>query len=248
MTEAIDANAIVYMSDTAVTPELKQALKDGVTPLENIPESRKDWHPGSDGKVLDIVHPSLCPLVYGRSRILSDKRVPLITCHEYSGGGDIIPMPKVESEYYSKNFQWLPCEVQLGDDGNARITSYINNLHATPNAALYAAIEKIITRSVPLWINCLLSTLCLPKEDRMDEIGTGYIHDDVDYDDIEDESYFKVPEPKQFGSRIRVRRSHPLASPSRDSDNTSTRDRPPNLKSKLCISVSKCKRRECKSL
>ena len=38
-----------------------------VAPLEDVPDSEKDWHPGSDGLVLDLVHPSLYPIVYGRT-------------------------------------------------------------------------------------------------------------------------------------------------------------------------------------
>lgn len=40
-----------------------------VSKLENVPDSQKDWHPGSDKQVLDLVHPSLYCLVYGVSQI-----------------------------------------------------------------------------------------------------------------------------------------------------------------------------------
>ena len=32
-----------------------------------MPEDQKDWHPGSNKQVLDLVHPSLYPLVYGKT-------------------------------------------------------------------------------------------------------------------------------------------------------------------------------------
>lgn len=35
--------------------------------LEDVHEGDKDWHPRSNGLVLDLVHPSLYPLVYGRT-------------------------------------------------------------------------------------------------------------------------------------------------------------------------------------
>ncbi len=49
---------------------LQDELRSGLAPLLSTPEEKKDWHPGSDGKVLNLVHPSLFPLVYGRSEVL----------------------------------------------------------------------------------------------------------------------------------------------------------------------------------
>ena len=60
---AIDATATVFKSDTLVDNELQTRLRSAVSPLENVLESMRDWHPGSDGKVLDLVHPSLYPLL-----------------------------------------------------------------------------------------------------------------------------------------------------------------------------------------
>jgi hypothetical protein len=70
-------NGDVYKSDTAVSEETKLALQKAVRVLEDIPAAQKDWRPGSDGKILDLVHPSLFPLIYGkglssRSQIYGD--------------------------------------------------------------------------------------------------------------------------------------------------------------------------------
>ena len=67
----------VVKSDYAVIEDLKGALRDAVKPLEDIHHSRRDWHPGSNETVLDLVHPSLFPLVYGQSRILPDAATSL---------------------------------------------------------------------------------------------------------------------------------------------------------------------------
>lgn len=106
----------VVKSDTAVSSDLRQALKKAVTAFEDkIPERLKDWHPGSDGLVWDLVHPSLFPLVYGRSRILSSGLTTTVKdCVEKSGQGEKIPKihEKLHSGY-SQRFQWLPCEVDI---------------------------------------------------------------------------------------------------------------------------------------
>ena len=102
-----------------------------MTPLEQVPDKNKDWHPGSDEQVLDLVHPSLFPLVYGQSRILRDSVISIEDSIGRCGDGETIPIPsddEVEgsdrSESYeehitrSKKFQWLPSELELCSDGD----------------------------------------------------------------------------------------------------------------------------------
>lgn len=94
------------MSDSAVSAETKALLKDGIKPLENVRSELKDWHPGSDGKVLDLVHPSLFPLFYGKSRILPRDQVPLEKCAWSTGLGELVPEQCTCEESYSDNYQW----------------------------------------------------------------------------------------------------------------------------------------------
>jgi Protein of unknown function (DUF4246) len=54
-----------WQSDTLFSEELRQALLQEVSRLENVPEHAKDWHPGSNNQVLDLVHPSLFCYVAG---------------------------------------------------------------------------------------------------------------------------------------------------------------------------------------
>lgn len=125
-------NGDVVFSDSAIPGQLKDRLKAGVSRLENIPEVDKDFHPRSDDKVLDLVHPSLFPLVFGRSRILPKALVGIDECIERCGEGETIPIPmKADAKYsgsrnsfyncsqidepYSRKFQWLPCEVKFGE-------------------------------------------------------------------------------------------------------------------------------------
>ena len=58
-------NGDVVKSDNIVPVEFKKLLQDAVKIFQDkIPETLKDWHPGSDEKVWDLVHPSLFPMVY----------------------------------------------------------------------------------------------------------------------------------------------------------------------------------------
>ena len=86
----------VFQSDAILTPELVAKVQQALEPLENVPDEQKDWHPGSDEQVLDIVHPSLYPLVYGATRRVAQPIPPgVATWRSYLGCGDAVrPLPK----------------------------------------------------------------------------------------------------------------------------------------------------------
>ena len=81
MVAVLDADVAVVMSDAIIPEDLKEELKAAVRPLENVPDQLKDWRPGSDEKVLDLVHPSSFPL-YCYTRVLSTGSVGLKDCRE----------------------------------------------------------------------------------------------------------------------------------------------------------------------
>ena len=119
----------VVKSDSVVPESLKLELQAAVAQLEDVPDEQKDWHPGSNGKVLDLVHPSLYPLVYGRTRVLETGTTSLEDCIARCGEGQTTQIPPEEDvaqedtlqntnlNSYSRNFQWLPCMVDIsGED------------------------------------------------------------------------------------------------------------------------------------
>lgn len=172
----------VVKSDTAVSKEIQQSLKEAVQPFEDMPE--KDYHPGSDNKVVDLVHPSLFPVIYGQTRVLPDRVIGLNDCLGSVGQGDLVPVPLSQNcgplldsqpnydsddsdsdeqvRVFSDKFQWLPCDVELGDDASCRIVSYINNAHPVHHKPLYEVVEKIIAQAIPLW-NRSLSKFIVPR-------------------------------------------------------------------------------------
>lgn len=164
----------VIKSDTAISKKIQQSLKEAVKPLEDMPE--KDYHPGSDNKVVNLVHPSLFPVIYGQTRVLPDRVIGLNDCLGSVGQGDLVPVPSSQNcgpvlnsrhQYhsqeqicvYSDKFQWLPCDVELVDDASCRIASYINNAHPVHHKPLYEVVEKIIARAIPLWNRSLSEIL-----------------------------------------------------------------------------------------
>ncbi|KAG9905034.1 hypothetical protein KCV05_g5609, partial [Aureobasidium melanogenum] len=154
----IDVDVQVVYSDTVVTENLRQDINRAVASLENVPTKDKDWHPRTRERVLNLVHPSLFPLIYGRSKVLKEGVVGLENCTSYCGQGEVIERPESTPNFYSKQFQWLPCDVQFEGGDDVKIVSYINNLHPQENPELYRVIEKIIAKAVPLWDQVLSHT------------------------------------------------------------------------------------------
>jgi Protein of unknown function (DUF4246) len=132
-------NGDVVKSDLAIPKEVQESLKMAIQTLEDIPEAHRDYHPGSDEKVLDLVHPSLYPLIYGRSRALNDNLVGLEDCLGSIGKGNVLPIraveetvldkkgsnPSIQNQWqaspppYSRKFQWLPCDVDITGGGES---------------------------------------------------------------------------------------------------------------------------------
>ncbi|KAL1410416.1 hypothetical protein Q8F55_004427 [Vanrija albida] len=167
--EVLENHAAIFVSDNAVDDALREALIAAVKPLEDVPDADKDWHPGSDGKVLDLVHPSLWPLVYGKT-LATDHEISLDESLNLIGSGDVVPvpaLPKRDASYYRSNdhliisdkFQWLPAEVDTSDDGMATFKSYINNLHPS-NGELYGVLGRLVGKFLPLWSATYDRVLC----------------------------------------------------------------------------------------
>lgn len=153
----LDAELAVAKSDTIVPSSLVDALRLGVKSLEDVPDKYKDWHSGSGEKVLDLLHPSLFPLVYGTTRVLPYGKVPLEDCASIIGEGETT----ISSEQKKTNEpalwgsnQWLPSDIVWTEAG-PRIASYINNLHPADHKDLYEVFEKFVSAAVPLWEECL---------------------------------------------------------------------------------------------
>ncbi|KAJ3367873.1 hypothetical protein GGF31_007034 [Allomyces arbusculus] len=139
----------VFVGDKAVSDEMCQLLAQQVFDLlENVPNTQKDWHPRSNNQVLDLVHPSLYPLVYGRSRVLDAPMPSVDDWYKFMSGGEPVTAPR--TTFMSERFQWLPSDFEVGEDGKVVIRSYINNLHPETHMPLYATLARIFECAVPL--------------------------------------------------------------------------------------------------
>ncbi|KNE63287.1 hypothetical protein AMAG_08428 [Allomyces macrogynus ATCC 38327] len=144
----------VFALDDAVPDDLRALLVAQVFDLlENVPDHYKDWHPRSNNQVLDLVHPSLYPLVYGRTRVLDQPTTSVDDWCKYISGGTPTQPPTGapdQSRFLSQQFQWLPSEFAVDKDGKVAITSYVNNLHPERHAALYPTLARVFECALPL--------------------------------------------------------------------------------------------------
>ncbi|CAM5244547.1 hypothetical protein STANM309S_05188 [Streptomyces tanashiensis] len=133
--------------------------------LEQVPEAEKDWHPGSDGQVLDLVHPSLFCLV-----------------REASGAPERAwenPADRYAKYEFSEKFQWLPTDADVSDDGDVTFRSYVNNVHPEVHHELAAVLPDLFARLRPLFENVLtdLRHLRLEGADAFrGEVQPGRVH------------------------------------------------------------------------
>ncbi|PSN66200.1 hypothetical protein BS50DRAFT_668919 [Corynespora cassiicola Philippines] len=144
--------------------------RSAISPLLGIKGGCRNWHPNSNNQVLNLVHPSLYHLVYGKSSVLPSGQVGLDNCVDSIGRGvlteagqELVGIEKwyphsLYSGLWSTRFQWLPSDIRfVGDTGTkVRISSYINNLWPSKHQNLYQLIEKFISKSIPVWNKVLI--------------------------------------------------------------------------------------------
>ncbi|MCX5055864.1 MULTISPECIES: DUF4246 domain-containing protein [unclassified Streptomyces] len=156
----------VWQSDTLVDDKLRSRLREAVQVLEEVPEAERDWHPGSDGQVLDLVHPSLFCLV-----------------REVSGAHERAwqnPTDRYSKYEFSEKFQWLPTDVDISDDGDATFRSYVNNVHPETHRELASVLPDLFARLRPLLEN-VLTDLRHPRPLRIKVDPFGWYDSEPEY-------------------------------------------------------------------
>lgn len=153
----------VWQSDVLIDDELRSRLREAVRVLEDVPEEARDWHPGSDEQVLDLVHPSLFCLVRDVSR----------------PDDSTWPSPaKDEAQYaLSDKFQWLPTDVEVDENGETAFLSYVNNLHPVAHRELASVLPVLFGRVLPLFEN-VLTDLRHPRPPRIEADPFSWYHDE----------------------------------------------------------------------
>jgi len=143
----------IWKSDKLIPTLLREKLLTAVIPLEAVPDSERDWHPGSNGFVLNLVHPAWYPIVYGRTmgKLPGSDSATTLVPQELEG---------TDPKFVSKRFQFLPSDFSVDGDGKVTLISpYINNIHPTYHKELYSAIPDILQHALPMFERVLSDLL-----------------------------------------------------------------------------------------
>ncbi|MGW7058528.1 DUF4246 domain-containing protein [Streptomyces sp. NPDC054904] len=176
----IEVSAVdgVWQSDSLIDDELASRLRRAVEVLEQVPEDEKDWHPGSDAQVLDLVHPSLFCLVRGASGAPEEAWQN--------------PTDRYSKHEFSEKFQWLPTDVDVSDEGDVEFRSYVNNVHPGIHHELASVLPDLFARMRSLLEN-VLTDLRHPRPLRIEADAYGWYDSEPEYPDkssyVDDEAY-----------------------------------------------------------
>ncbi|KAH9914478.1 uncharacterized protein B0H18DRAFT_1125514 [Fomitopsis serialis] len=113
----------IWKSDQLIPASLKADLVSAIAPLESVPDSEKDWHPGSDGKALDLAHPSLYPIVYEHTTACGAQEPPS-------------PAQRISS---------------LCTGAVRLVSPYVNSIHPEDHEALTTIIPKVLEKAVQMF-------------------------------------------------------------------------------------------------
>ncbi|KAH9894735.1 hypothetical protein C8Q73DRAFT_745225 [Cubamyces lactineus] len=154
----------VYESRSLIPDDIKSSLVSAVSILEAVPEDQKDWHPGSNKQVLDLVHPSLYCLRIGQSHVRSKdasgaETVRILTEEEYKSKRSDFEEFEGHLYFISTDYQWLPTDFSVSPSGTVQPLGYINNIHPIQHRPLHDAITSILSHFVPLFNKVLSDSL-----------------------------------------------------------------------------------------
>ncbi|KAJ2064913.1 hypothetical protein GGI17_000720 [Coemansia sp. S146] len=207
----------VWFSDTLIDGDTTNELMGYAAMLESVPDRQKDWYPNDRSRILNLIDPSLFPLIYSRSKLChyASTSPPQILlgledAGEFPGSLDgwrkaLNVTEDEESDYYiprptgarrygpytSEQFSWLPSEFRVGDNGAVTIESYINNLHPVRHAALYQIIASIFSKFLPL-LEQVITDLVHPRQPQDKPELNKYYKSEEALPDSDDEGYEEI--------------------------------------------------------
>ncbi|KAL0961438.1 hypothetical protein HGRIS_006383 [Hohenbuehelia grisea] len=141
----------VFVSDGVIPPSLHAELVSELDALAAL--EPKDFHPGTEGKVQDLIHPSLYPFVAQETPVYEGVRTPPLVDGKFSTKviHALDNSANPEPIFHKSKYAWIPSVFQVSDDGkSARVESYINGLAPREDFPdLYRIIEELFICALP---------------------------------------------------------------------------------------------------
>jgi len=156
----------VAWADDALDESLSTRLR---ALFDALCERPADYHPGSDGTVRDLVHPSLYPFIDGLSERIAGRPAP---------SSDPPAIDRWGRPYEGSRYQWLPTDVAVDDQGVASFLGPLNHLGDDAPEGASELLAELLTRTLPLL-----------------ESVVGYADAFDPWDEREDDCEADLPEP-----------------------------------------------------
>ncbi|BBN13224.1 hypothetical protein MPTK1_6g01800 [Marchantia polymorpha subsp. ruderalis] len=136
--------AVAY-ADNVVPAELRRLLERELDVMAERPDA--DFQPGSQGRVQNLINPSMYPYIRGTSH-LRDR-----------GAGFEVASPDSPAPGSSWTYQCLPSQIFVDAEGDATIRSYVNNVDRESTGDLYNTMELLFALFVPMFESVLKKKL-----------------------------------------------------------------------------------------
>eukprot|EP00656_Telonema_subtile_P056008 TRINITY_DN8852_c0_g2_i5.p1 TRINITY_DN8852_c0_g2~~TRINITY_DN8852_c0_g2_i5.p1 ORF type:complete len:879 (+),score=217.84 TRINITY_DN8852_c0_g2_i5:62-2698(+) len=170
-------HGLAYTDDLA-SEELRSGVRNALDLIADAPD--KDFHPNSNERVQNLIHPSLYALAldspksgpkqhrgllsssvgsYSEAEAVIEENGDDAFCDDETGERVWVPPPMPADPLWHcvlntgtlSSFQWLPSEVDVDSAGNAKFASYINNMPPAHADALTPLLEECLTLAIPNW-------------------------------------------------------------------------------------------------
>lgn len=143
----------VWRADNLIEDGLRLALCAHFAVIEAAPLDTQDWNPVAARTVLNLINPSLYPVVPGVTRV--DAPSLVATSVESMDAMSALETKTAGATATPSKFQWLPSDFTVSADGRVSVDSYINNLHPVRDAELVPVLSQIFERFVPMFAKVL---------------------------------------------------------------------------------------------
>ncbi|KAL3690886.1 hypothetical protein R1sor_004537 [Riccia sorocarpa] len=150
----------IWFVDNVVPTYLRHLILTRLDAIANAPN--KDFHPGTDHMVQDLIHPSLFSYIEGVSPLIDATTCPKRkhpTIQAQSNTHSVSSINSMGREYdrqeEESKYQWLPSQFYVSPKGSVKIKSYVNNLDEAENSDLYKGIELLFELFLPMFENIL---------------------------------------------------------------------------------------------
>ena len=133
---------------TKINDKIINKIMEDVNFFSN--KTKKDYHPFSNKKVRDLIHPSMFPYIKSISKfnaIYNKEKKQL-----FLNGKNQVDF--WNRKYEKSKYQWLPSEFKIDSKGKCKIESYINNLpdnFVELNESIELLFEKVLPYFEKIW-------------------------------------------------------------------------------------------------